>query len=135
MLEAIYHNTYDILDDVNHIVKNAIQFNGENSEIGTNSLRMKGVFERLFFKRLKDFDSPYFITNFMKDQCMENISKIHDMQRSEMLQLIQTICPDALSQNDDVSSISIDMFSKSEFMRIDMLVRKFVVVNATLKIK
>ena len=50
LLEAIYHNTYDILDDVNHIVKNAIQFNGENSEIGTNSLRMKGVFERLFFK-------------------------------------------------------------------------------------
>lgn len=134
LLEAAYHNKYDVLDDMNHIVKNSIQFNGDTSELGINALHMKDVFERLFLKRLKDFDSPYFITNFMKNQCIQNISNMEDMQRIEMMRMIQTICPDAISQKDDVSSISIDMLSQSEFLRIDTFVRKFVVVNATMKI-
>lgn len=124
---AVYGNRYDVKDDVDLIVKNAIVYNSERSFVGIAAKTLREVSERLFQSRLPELDTFHFISSDMRQQLIENISMIDDNQRLDIMSDIMTICPDALTNTGSTSSFYVDMLSRKQFMRIDCKVRSMLV--------
>lgn len=123
---GVYGNRHDVKDDMDLIVQNAIVYNSANSFMGIAAKTLKEVSERLFQSRLPELDSLYFINSDMRHQLCENISQIGDPERLEIISDISTLCPDALTNVGLMGTISIDMLSKKQFVRIDCKVRSML---------
>ena len=120
LYEMKYCNRYDVEYDFNFILNNAISYYSSTNLVSVSANMTKQVGSRLFHSRLSDCDSLQFVSNEMRHQLADNVQHLTNTQRLEFVKELSQLCPDAISRDQHCSSISIDMLSRSQFLKMDM---------------
>lgn len=109
---------------VDLIWKNAMLFSGADNLVYQQATALSAISSRLFNARAADFGSKYTVTFQMRDQLIDNLSKLSNGDRLLVLDAIRKSCPDAISDYaDGTSDFCVSALSMKQFLAADVQAR------------
>ena len=76
-----------------------------------------------------DVDSRYILTNEMKHQLVENIIALSDEERLTTIDYLKKLFPLSVSNAGHISSTTVDFLNISQFVKLDVYVRRLLCSN------
>ena len=101
-----------------------MQFNGAHNPIHQTASALRAVSARLFGARAADFGSNHMVTFHMRDQMIDNLSKLSNANRLLVLNAIRKSCPDAICDyGDGTSDFCVSALANKQFLAADVQTR------------
>ena len=132
LLHMRYVNRYDVEADVARVTSNSFEYNGPSHPVSIRANELAAVAQRIFAAGRGDVDASMFVSAEMREQLVENVEELPGPRILEIKRAVETIAPDAIEvygPQSEECSLHFDVLCLRDFVRVDTMVRRMVVVE------